>query len=57
MKKMDFNRMEVIQGGDEWHYSWNEHVGCFLVGVITLATVAACWAAPAAYATCLLVAY
>ena len=57
MKTLGINQMEVIQGGDEWHYSWNQHVGCALIGVITLCTVAASWAAPGAYLACLLVAY
>ena len=32
MKTLGINQMELIQGGDEWHYSWTQHVGCAAVG-------------------------
>jgi hypothetical protein len=60
MKKLDVIQMENVNGGgcfEGWHYSCSEHIGCLAIGLITLATVVASWAAPASYAACLTVAY
>lgn len=34
MKKLSFEQMEVVNGG-EWHYTWRQHLGCALVGIVS----------------------
>ena len=52
--------MENVNGGDGcfegWHWSCGEHIGCAAIGVITMLTVAASWAAPLTYLACMTVA-
>jgi hypothetical protein len=52
MKALTLEQMENLQGG-EWHYSWQQHVGCGIAGVVAGFGIAGV----AAYAACLLVCY
>jgi hypothetical protein len=52
MKTLDFEQMENLQGG-KFHYSWQQHVGCALAGVVAGGGILGV----AGYASCLLLFY
>lgn len=52
MKKLNLDQMENLQGG-KFHYTWRQHVGCFLVGAVVGGGIGSV----VAYGACLLLEY